>query len=200
MAQPTYEEWKQQRQADREQKYRAYEDSYRAYQAGDKSANLSVQFNQEDFDGWKQWRKQNASALDAEYTIKSLDQDVLSRVADQFKSQWGSKYYYDMFDPEDVARANAGQMPKYLDKSYDFSDPYDQWLYQNNLPSRDTFSDMYSQGVLDYQEEQEERYNRLSGFTNAWNSAIDSYDKFQSDFINNVNEARKTKGDALTER
>lgn len=200
MAQPTYEEWKQQRQADREQKYRAYEDSYRAYQAGDKSANLSVQFNQDDFDGWKQWRKQNASALDAEYTIKSLDQNVLSRVADQFKSQWGSKYYYDMFDPEDVARANAGQMPKYLDKSYDLSDPYDQWLYQNNLPSRDTFSDMYSQGVLDYQEEQEERYNRLSGFTNAWNSAIDSYDKFQNDFINNVNEARKTKGDALTER
>lgn len=162
MAQPTYEEWKQQRQADREQKYRAYEDSYRAYQAGDKSANLSVQFNQDDFDGWKQWRKQNASALDAEYTIKSLDQDVLSRVADKYKSQWGDKQYYDMFDPDDAYRQQTGAMPKYLINKYDLNDPYDRYLYENNLPYRTMFNDMYSEAYKDYTAEKEEEaaYNQ----------------------------------------
>lgn len=186
-----------------EQNNRAIENWYRASQSGNPNAGdalLGASLSQKDFDNWEKWRKQNAGKLDVEYTFKSLDQDVLTRVADKYKSQWGDKQYYDLFDPEDAYRLQTGAMPKYLTDKYDLNDPYDQYLLENNLPYRSMFNDMYSEAYKDYEEDQTNRYNRLSGFTNAWNSAVDSYDKFQSDFINNVNEARKTKGDALTER
>ncbi|MBQ5587591.1 MAG: hypothetical protein IIU73_03125, partial [Selenomonadales bacterium] len=197
---PTYEQWKKQQQDADDQKYKAYEDSYRAFERGATPGTAVPKFNEEDFKGWQQWRAKNKDRLDAEYAFKGLDQNVVSRVADQFKSKWGSTYYYDMFDPEDVARMNAGQMPKYLDKTYDFNDPYDQWLYQNNLPSRDTFSDMYSQGVLDIQEEQTKRNNRLHGIATDWNSYNDSYNAFQTDVIGIAKGVQKLKGRELTEK
>lgn len=199
-SQPTYEEWKQQRQAEKEQKYRAYEDSYRAFQSGNTAQDkLAVSFNQEDFDGWKQWRKQNADRLDFEYTVKALDQDVLSRVADKYKSQWGDKQYYDLFDPEDAYRLQTGAMPKYLIDKYDLNDPYDHYLYENNLPYRSMFNDMYSEAYKDYAEEQSERANRLNGIVSDWNSAADSYNRFRKDYIAAADKARNTKGSDLTD-
>lgn len=181
----------------------ALENWYRAKQIGDPDAGRylrSASVSDADVANWKQWRNQNAGQLDVEYTMNALDQDVLSRVADKYKSQWGDKQYYDLFDPEDAYRLQTGAMPKYLTEKYDLNDPYDQYLLENNLPYRSMFNDMYSEAYKDYEEEQTNRYNRLSGFANAWDASIDSYEKFQNDFVNNVNEARKKKGDALTER
>ena len=143
----------------------AIENWYRAEQSGDPNAGdalLGASLSQKDFDNWEQWHKQNAGKLDVEYTFKSLDQDVLSRVADKYKSQWGDKQYYDMFDPDDAYRQQTGAMPKYLINKYDLNDPYDRYLYENNLPYRTMFNDMYSEAYKDYTAEKEEEaaYNQ----------------------------------------
>lgn len=198
---PTYEEWKKQKQEADDQKYRAYEDSYRAFQSGDMgaAAAFNVAFDQTDFEGWQKWRNQNRGRLDTEYAFKGLDQDVLSLVREKYKSQWGDKQYYDLFDPEDAYRQQAGEMPKYLLKKYDLNDPVDQYLLANNLPYKDMFNNMYSEAYLDYQTEQADRQNRLNGIASDWNAYIDEYDAFQKDYIAAANKARQAKGAELTD-
>lgn len=180
----------------------ALEDWYRAQQNGDPNAGqylMNASVAKADVDRWKHWREQNKTQLDTEYAFKGLDQDVLSLVRDKFKSQWGTKYYYDMFDTEDAFRAQSGRMPKYAEKSYDFSDPYDQWLYQNDLPSRKSFSDMYSQAAFDYNKEQTEHNAIVDGIVNDWNGYVDQYGKFQRDYFGAVNAAAAEKGGELTD-
>ena len=180
----------------------ALEDWYRAQQNGDPNAGqylMNASVAKADVDRWKNWREQNKTQLDTEYAFKGLDQDVLSLVRDKFKSQWGTKYYYDMFDTEDAFRAQSGRMPKYAEKSYDFSDPYDQWLYQNDLPSRKSFSDMYSQAAFDYNKEQTENNAIVDGIVNDWNGYVDQYGQFQKDYFGAVNAAAAEKGGELTD-
>lgn len=201
MAFPTFEEWKQQKREAEDQKYRAYEDNFRAYQAGE-AVDLSKfegGFSQADFDGWKQWHEQNKDRLDVEYTVKALDEDLVDAVRGQYQAQWGSKYYYDLFDPEDAARAAGGQMPKYLDGTYDMDNPYDRWLYDNGLPNRADFSDMYSQAAYDRQERWEENTSLLKGIEKDWNTVYDQKEAFQNAYNAALDETAQQSGRAPTQ-
>ena len=109
----------------------------------------------------------------------SLNDDVLKAVQDKYRSQWGDKYYYDITDADDLARMNAGQMPKYLANKYKANDPYDRWLYENNLPSTKDFNDMYSQAVIDYNEQQQTRSGQLQNIINS----LDQFDKQRAAFL-----------------
>ena len=197
----TFEEWKQQKREAEDRKYRAYEDNFRAYQAGE-AVDLSKfegGFSQADFDGWKQWHEQNKDRLDVEYTVKALDQDLVDAVRGQYQDQWGSKYYYDLFDPEDAARAAGGQMPKYLDGTYDLDNPYDRWLYDNGLPNRADFSDMYSQAAYDRQERWEENTSLLKGIEKDWNTVYDQKEAFQNAYNAALDETAQQSGRAPTQ-
>ncbi len=108
----------------------------------------------------------------------SLNDDIVKAVQDKYKSQWGDKYYYDITDADDLARMNAGQMPKYLAQKYK-DDPYDRWLYENNLPSTKDFNDMYSQAVIDYNEQQQTRSGQLQNIINS----LDQFDKQRAAFL-----------------
>ena len=198
---PTFEEWIQQKREAEDQKYRAYEDNFRAYQAGE-AVDLSKfegGFSQADFDGWKQWHEQNKDRLDVEYTVKAFDQDLVDAVRGQYQAQWGSKYYYDLFDPEDAARAAGGQMPKYLDGTYDLDNPYDRWLYDNGLPNRADFSDMYSQAAYDRQERWAENTSLLNGIVEDWNTVYDQKEAFQNAYNAALDEKAQQSGRAPTQ-
>ena len=201
MAFPTFEEWKQQKREAEDRKYRAYEDNFRAYQAGEAVDLSKIEggFSQADFDGWKQWHEQNKDRLDVEYTVKALDQDLVDAVRGQYQAQWGSKYYYDLFDPEDAARAAGGQMPKYLDGTYDLDNPYDRWLYDNGLPNRADFSDMYSQAAYDRQERWEENTSLLKGIEKDWNTVYDQKEAFQNAYNAALDETAQQSGRAPTQ-
>lgn len=201
MAFPTFEEWKQQKREAEDRKYRAYEDNFRAYQAGEAVdlGKIEGGFSQADFDGWKQWHEQNKDRLDVEYTVKALDQDLVDAVRGQYQDQWGSKYYYDLFDPEDAARAAGGQMPKYLDGTYDLDNPYDRWLYDNGLPNRADFSDMYSQAAYDRQERWEENTSLLKGIEKDWNTVYDQKEAFQNAYNAALDETAQQSGRAPTQ-
>lgn len=110
---------------------------------------------------------------------RSLDPNIIKSVQDKYRSQWGDKYYYDITDADDIARMNAGQMPKYLANKYKADDPYDRWLYENNLPSTKDFNDMYSQAVLDYNEQQQTRSGQLQNIINS----LDQFDKQRAAFL-----------------
>lgn len=110
---------------------------------------------------------------------RSLDPNIIKSVQDKYRSQWGDKYYYDITDADDLARMNAGQMPKYLANKYKANDPYDRWLYENNLPSTKDFNDMYSQAVLDYNEQQQTRSGQLQNIINS----LDQFDKQRAAFL-----------------
>lgn len=116
--------------------------------------------------------------------FNQFDPDILKSIGDTFQSQWGDKYYYDMFDPEDAMRSMTGTMPKYLDKYYNLDDPVDQWLYQNNLPYRDVFSDMYSEHALEH--------NAAIAEENAYQQ---EYLDFRKDLYNLLDESRIAGGD-----
>ena len=201
MAFPTFEEWKQQKREAEDRKYRAYEDNFRAYQAGEAVdlGKFEGGFSQADFDGWKQWHEQNKDRLDVEYTVKALDEDLVDAVRGQYQAQWGSKYYYDLFDPEDAARAAGGQMPKYLDGTYDLDNPYDRWLYDNGLPNRADFSDMYSQAAYDRQERWEENTSLLKGIEKDWNTVYDQKEAFQNAYNAALDETAQQSGRAPTQ-
>ena len=201
MAFPTFEEWKQQKREAEDRKYRAYEDNFRAYQAGEAVdlGKFEGGFSQADFDGWKQWHEQNKDRLDVEYTVKALDQDLVDAVRGQYQDQWGSKYYYDLFDPEDAARAAGGQMPKYLDGTYDLDNPYDRWLYDNGLPNAADFSDMYSQAAYDRQERWEENTSLLKGIEKDWNTVYDQKEAFQNAYNAALDETAQQSGRAPTQ-
>lgn len=201
MAFPTFEEWKQQKREAEDRKYRAYEDNFRAYQAGEgvDLSKIEGGFSQADFDGWKQWHEQNKDRLDVEYTVKALDEDLVDAVRGQYQAQWGSKYYYDLFDPEDAARAAGGQMPKYLDGTYDLDNPYDRWLYDNGLPNRADFSDMYSQAAYDRQERWEENTSLLKGIEKDWNTVYDQKEAFQNAYNAALDEKAQQSGRAPTQ-
>lgn len=199
---PTFEEWKEQKRANEDQKYRVYEDNYRSFRAGgsiDPTSFGSNGFSIEDFNGWQDWRTRNADRLDVEYTVKALDQDLVDAVRGQYKAQWGSKYYYDLFDPEDAARAADGQMPKYLDRTYDLENPYDRWLYDNGLPNRADFSDMYSQAAYDRQERQAENASLLNGIVEDWNTVYDQKEAFQNAYNAALDEKAQQSGRAPTQ-
>ena len=198
---PTFEEWKQQKREAEDRKYRAYEDNFRAYQAGEAVdlGKIEGGFSQADFDGWKQWHEQNKDRLDVEYTVKALDQDLVDAVRGQYQDQWGSKYYYDLFDPEDAARSAAGQMPKYLDGTYDLDNPYDRWLYDNGLPNRADFSDMYSQAAYDRQERWAENTSLLNGIVEDWNTVYDQKEAFQNAYNAALDETAQQSGRAPTQ-
>lgn len=198
---PTFEEWKQQKREAEDRKYRAYEDNFRAYQAGEAVDLSKIEggFSQADFDGWKQWHEQNKDRLDVEYTVKALDEDLVDAVRGQYQNQWGSKYYYDLFDPEDAARAAGGQMPKYLDGTYDLDNPYDRWLYDNGLPNRADFSDMYSQAAYDRQERWEENTSLLKGIEKDWNTVYDQKEAFQNAYNAALDETAQQSGRAPTQ-
>lgn len=198
---PTFEEWKQQKREAEDRKYRAYEDNFRAYQAGEAVdlGKIEGGFSQADFDGWKQWHEQNKDRLDVEYTVKALDEDLVDAVRGQYQAQWGSKYYYDLFDPEDAARAAGGQMPKYLDGTYDLDNPYDRWLYDNGLPNRADFSDMYSQAAYDRQERWEENTSLLKGIEKDWNTVYDQKEAFQNAYNAALDETAQQSGRAPTQ-
>lgn len=201
MAFPTFEEWKQQKREAEDRKYRAYEDNFRAYQAGEAVDLSKIEggFSQADFDGWKQWHEQNKDRLDVEYTVKALDEDLVDAVRGQYQAQWGSKYYYDLFDPEDAARAAGGQMPKYLDGTYDLDNPYDRWLYDNGLPNRADFNDMYSQAAYDRQERWEENTSLLKGIEKDWNTVYDQKEAFQNAYNAALDETAQQSGRAPTQ-
>ena len=201
MAFPTFEEWKQQKREAEDRKYRAYEDNFRAYQAGEgvDLSKIEGGFSQADFDGWKQWHEQNKDRLDVEYTVKALDEDLVDAVRGQYQAQWGSKYYYDLFDPEDAARAAGGQMPKYLDGTYDLDNPYDRWLYDNGLPNRADFNDMYSQAAYDRQERWEENTSLLKGIEKDWNTVYDQKEAFQNAYNAALDETAQQSGRAPTQ-
>lgn len=201
MAFPTFEEWKQQKREAEDRKYRAYEDNFRAYQAGEAVdlGKFEGGFSQADFDGWKQWHEQNKDRLDVEYTVKALDEDLVDAVRGQYQAQWGSKYYYDLFDPEDAARAAGGQMPKYLDGTYDLDNPYDRWLYDNGLPNRADFNDMYSQAAYDRQERWEENTSLLKGIEKDWNTVYDQKEAFQNAYNAALDETAQQSGRAPTQ-
>ena len=198
---PSFEEWKQQKREAEDRKYRAYEDNFRAYQAGEAVDLSKIEggFSQADFDGWKQWHEQNKDRLDVEYTVKALDQDLVDAVRGQYQAQWGSKYYYDLFDPEDAARAAGGQMPKYLDGTYDLDNPYDRWLYDNGLPNAADFSDMYSQAAYDRQERWEENTSLLKGIEKDWNTVYDQKEAFQNAYNAALDEKAQQSGRAPTQ-
>lgn len=134
-----------------------------------------------------------------EYTVKALDQDLVDAVRGQYQAQWGSKYYYDLFDPEDAARAAGGQMPKYLDGTYDMDNPYDRWLYDNGLPNRADFSDMYSQAAYDRQERWEENTSLLKGIEKDWNTVYDQKEAFQNAYNAALDEKAQQSGRAPTQ-
>ena len=199
---PTFEEWKEQKRANEDQKYRVYEDNYRSFREGgsiDPTSFGTNGFSIEDFNGWQDWRTRNADRLDVEYTVKALDQDLVDAVRGQYKAQWGSKYYYDLFDPEDAARAADGQMPKYLDRTYDLENPYDRWLYDNGLPNRADFSDMYSQAAYDRQERQAENASLLNGIVEDWNTVYDQKEAFQNAYNAALDEKAQQSGRAPTQ-
>ena len=198
---PSFEEWKQQKREAEDRKYRAYEDNFRAYQAGEAVdlGKIEGGFSQADFDGWKQWHEQNKDRLDVEYTVKALDEDLVDAVRGQYQAQWGSKYYYDLFDPEDAARAAGGQMPKYLDGTYDLDNPYDRWLYDNGLPNRADFYDMYSQAAYDRQERWEENTSLLKGIEKDWNTVYDQKEAFQNAYNAALDETAQQSGRAPTQ-
>ena len=198
---PSFEEWKQQKREAEDRKYRAYEDNFRAYQAGEAVdlGKIEGGFSQADFDGWKQWHEQNKDRLDVEYTVKALDEDLVDAVRGQYQAQWGSKYYYDLFDPEDAARAAGGQMPKYLDGTYDLDNPYDRWLYDNGLPNAADFSDMYSQAAYDRQERWEENTSLLKGIEKDWNTVYDQKEAFQNAYNAALDETAQQSGRAPTQ-
>lgn len=135
--------------------------------------------NQNDVDAFNAIRgsrsKQDNDFDDFRY---SLNDDIIKSVQDKYRSQWGDKYYYDITDMDDVARMNAGQMPKYLAQKYK-DDPYDRWLYENNLPSTKDFNDMYSQAVLDYNEQQQKRSGQLQNIIGS----LDQFDKQRAAFL-----------------
>ena len=135
--------------------------------------------NQNDLDAFNAIRgsrsKQDNDFDDFRY---SLNDDIIKSVQDKYRSQWGDKYYYDITDMDDVARMNAGQMPKYLAQKYK-DDPYDRWLYENNLPTTKDFNDMYSQAVLDYNEQQQTRSGQLQNIINS----LDQYDQQRAAFL-----------------
>ena len=110
---------------------------------------------------------------------RSLDPNIIKSVQDKYRSQWGDKYYYDITDADDLARMNAGQMPKYLANKYKANDPYDRWLYENNLPSTKDFNDMYSQAVLDYNEQQQTRSGQLQNIIKS----LDQFDQQRTAFL-----------------
>lgn len=91
-----------------------------------------------------------------------LNDEVLKSVADN----WADTVYYDLADPEDVQRRNTGKLPKYYDDKYDLDDPYDAWLYENNLPYKTKFNsiydDKYDAWATDYNKRVEEVNKKLT--------------------------------------
>lgn len=84
--------------------------------------------------------------------------DVIKSVSDKWKSGWE----YNILDPEDWQRKAQGIMPKATEKKYNLRDATDRYLYENNLPNKNKFSEEYRDAEKAWQEEQNKQtlYNQ----------------------------------------
>lgn len=69
--------------------------------------------------------------------LSQTARDTAARYQKIFQNyDWKSGLEYDEWDEEDQQRKAAGQLPKAIEKKYDFEDPIDVYLYQNGLPPK----------------------------------------------------------------
>ena len=69
--------------------------------------------------------------------LSQTARDTAARYQKIFQNyDWKSGLEYDEWDEEDQQRKAAGQLPKAIEKKYDFDDPIDVYLYQNGLPPK----------------------------------------------------------------
>lgn len=69
--------------------------------------------------------------------LSQTARDTAARYQKIFQDyDWKSGLEYDEWDEEDQQRKAAGQLPKAIEKKYDFDDPIDVYLYQNGLPPK----------------------------------------------------------------
>lgn len=151
------------------------EEQFRAFAAKNKKASGSAagigvgsSIEQQLVEYAKRNKRHLDSAMSAGYD--RFDDTILDSVRDSFKSKWGDQWYYSMDDPDDFQRSRSGRMPKYLERYYDLDDPFQKYLYDNELPYESLFAKMYHAAQQDTAAQLAEKGADYS----AWAGDVDS--------------------------
>ena len=84
----------------------------------------------------------------------------------QYNYNWKSELEYDEWDEEDQLRKARGELPKAVEKAYNFDDPVDVYLYQSGLPPKKNISS-YAKLAEDYNFAQEREAEKRKTITKA---------------------------------
>ena len=154
--------------------YDRYDKEYKSWEkTGKYSDDIGTWYKQDERDAFAALRDydidvQNGVRPSAKVKafLDTLDPDVLAKVGESYIDG----KYYDLYDPEDMARKEAGQLPKYYSRYYNMNDELDRYLWQNNLPNDSYLSKMYHQAegeVLAEREYKGKRENFNAAFLEA---------------------------------
>ena len=99
---------------------------------------------------------------------KNVIESYVQRLGDY---DWKENYSYDVWDDEDAARQERGDIPLYLYKRYDLDDPIDEYLYLNNLPPKKDIEKMAEKAEEEKETQQEQQAEEKY---ESWRNPIDT--------------------------